>query len=308
MTLNCLIVGDVMLDEFISGNIDRGSPEAQCNILNIHSKELFIGGAGNTAQCLALAGCNVKLLCQLNYNDAAGQGIMTLKSENLDIIKVNSGEGSTITKTRLLNGDEHLLRVDFESLDEHKNPVLPNNIKDIVRWSNIIILSDYNKGTNKIFKKIIGDAKEASIPVLVDGKNSDLSTYYGATIFKVNSNEYKAICKFYGLQDYLTFVDPKNKQLQNQLIDLSQRFSFKNFIVTLGANGVIFIDENQNLSFLPAEKIVLKDVVGAGDVLIATLAYHLSKGYSLSCSVKKAVKSATNSVKHPMVHTELLLD
>lgn len=274
-----LIIGDVMLDRYWHGSSHRVSPEAPVPIVNVAQEEERPGGAGNVALNIAALGAKVSLIGVVG-NDAAS----LLLKQRLDAAGIFadfqvSETKPTITKLRVMSRHQQLLRMDFEevfgvedsdSFDSRISPVLPH--------SDILVLSDYAKGTLQDCQALIKRAKAAGIPVLVDPKGGDFTRYQGASLLTPNIAEFEAVV---GRCESEQDVVRKGLQLISKL-------NIDALLVTRGEMGLTLLRPHQAAIHLPARAREVYDVTGAGDTVIAVVAAVLAAGQSLPEAVALA--------------------
>lgn len=257
-----LVIGDIMLDRYWFGDAGRISPEAPVPVVQVKQVDERPGGAGNVALNLAALGVNVTLIGIAGQDDAARilQEQLTASNVKHDILQSKSIP--TITKLRVISRHQQLIRLDFEEKFPSFNPDdLIDLYKKHLSSANLVILSDYNKGTLSCAQQLIRLAQEAKIPVLVDPKGSDFSIYHGANVITPNLKEFETIMG--------------HSQCENELIAKGQQFlrdhQIETLLLTRGERGMTLIQQNQEEIHLPAHARQVFDVTGAGDTVIATL-------------------------------------
>ena len=283
--LTALVVGDVMIDAYLWGNVGRQSPEAPVPVLNKTGKDSRIGGAGNVARNILSLGAKVRLASVIG-NDISGKYLLKLlqkKGINSDAV-IEEHARTTTVKTRIIKGHEHLLRVD----EETTNPISDSSLNNLkVQISNqlqsgeidVIIIEDYDKGvmSKNLAEFIITNANELNIPITVDPKLINFHFYKNATLFKPNLKELKE-----GLE---TEINPDNLQGLNSAVEkLHSQLNPTISLTTLGSNGMWLHSPSNNTSHLHEKGINREaiDVSGAGDTVIATASLMLAAGASLN--------------------------
>jgi D-beta-D-heptose 7-phosphate kinase / D-beta-D-heptose 1-phosphate adenosyltransferase len=270
-----LVIGDIMLDRYLFGEVERISPEAPVPVVLLKQKNDRLGGAANVAANLIKLGIKTRLTGYLGA-DADGDILLRLLEEigiATDGI-VQFEMRSTITKTRILGGHQQMLRFDQESRTSfnsfEKEQIQKRTIEQISNLPSIIVLSDYAKGvlSTDLCEIIIQQAKNLGIPVLVDPKGKDYSKYHGATALTPNQREVAEVC---GISTHnITEILLNAKQLRSTL-DLQ-------FVaITRGEEGVSLIDAD-TVCHIPATAKQVFDVSGAGDTVISTLAAGIIYG------------------------------
>lgn len=276
-----LLIGDVMLDAYIWGNVERMSPEAPVPVLNVNKREERLGGLANVAINLKELGAKVTV-CSIIGDDYAGKKIIQLFEEN----NVDHGsiilskERTTTIKTRVISNDKHVIRVDEEQTD-NLNANLESEILTVVnallqsKKIDCILFEDYNKGvlTEKVISNIIITAKSKNIPTSVDPKNRNFFSYKGVTLFKPNLKE---------LTEGLALSEaPSEKELMHKADEaLREKLNHSISLITLSELGVFISNENERM-LIPAYKRNIADVSGAGDTVIAVASLCLASQCNL---------------------------
>jgi D-beta-D-heptose 7-phosphate kinase / D-beta-D-heptose 1-phosphate adenosyltransferase len=277
-------IGDVMLDRFVYGAVERISPEGPIPVLRIESEIVTLGGMGNVARNLASLGAHFQVVCAVG-GDSAGDDIkrllQDLKTGDVHVLTVN--ERVTTVKTRYIACGQQMLRVDRES-DILSDTTLYSQIIDQnlnVLDAQVIVLSDYGKGilTKEVNLAIFNRAKQRKQTVIVDPKGNDYSIYEGATIVTPNRLE---LSQATGMQ---VKTDQDIIAAARHLIT---NFGFEAVVSTLSERGMMLVTQDGNAEHLPAEAREVYDVSGAGDTVVATVAAALSIGLPLLQAAKLA--------------------
>ena len=278
--LRILVIGDVMLDAYVMGKVNRISPEAPVPIVSLENEDARIGGAGNVALNLLALGAK-PIICGVIGEDSSGDKLLNLFEKNgisTDGL-VKSIARKTTVKTRVISNKQQLLRIDSEStfpLLESEEIKLNNTIQNIINQGvNGIIFEDYNKGvlTDSVIQNTIKIAKEKDIPTAVDPKKENFLSYKGVSLFKPNLKELKE-----GLN--LNFDFSSNKELFEKGIEvLEEKLQNEISFVTLSEHGV-FIKNQTEKYYVPAHMRSISDVSGAGDTVIAVATLCLISGAS----------------------------
>lgn len=272
--LKVLIIGDVMIDSYLWGRVNRISPEAPVPIVDVKERERRLGGAANVA-------LNVKsmeataVLCSVIGNDKHGaQFIKLLEDNNLSTEGIfRSDSRMTTVKHRIIAGSQHLLRVDSENthdLDKTESSELLNRIKLLIDRSDVIIFEDYDKGvlSESLISEIIQLATEKGIPTVVDPKKKNFLSYKNCTLYKPNLKELRE-----GLK-----LDIDSKQIIQVIKAVDMLMSKLNntyTLTTLSENGVLIKGNNEEIH-IPAYLRDISDVSGAGDTVISVAALALA--------------------------------
>jgi len=280
-----LVVGDLMLDRYLIGDVQRISPEAPVPIVLLKQQNERAGGAANVAANLALLGISTQIIGCVGSDNEATTLVGMMQGIGISTGGVfTSSERPTITKTRILGGHQQMMRLDQESNKsfsaEESNSLSTSIKKAISDKPSIVVLSDYAKGllSASACKEIIELCKQAHIPVLVDPKGKDYSKYKGATALTPNKRETAEACGV-GIDD--------NDALLAAASDLRKKLDLEFLAVTRGEEGISLISENSS-SHLPATARQVFDVSGAGDTVIATLAAGLLAGLDFSRALQLA--------------------
>ena len=278
--LRILVIGDVMLDAYVMGKVNRISPEAPVPIVSLENEDARIGGAGNVALNLLALGAK-PIICGVIGEDSSGDKLLNLFEKNgisTDGL-VKSMARKTTVKTRVISNKQQLLRIDSEStfpLLESEEIKLNNTIQNIINQGiDGIIFEDYNKGvlTDSVIQNTIKIAKEKDIPTAVDPKKENFLSYKGVSLFKPNLKELKE-----GLN--LNFDFNSNKELFEKGIEvLEEKLHNEISFITLSEYGV-FIKNQTEKYYVPAHMRSISDVSGAGDTVIAVATLCLISGAS----------------------------
>lgn len=286
--LRFLVIGDVMLDRYLYGKVQRISPEAPVPILELEKEENRLGGAANVALNLRSLGAQVAL-AGLIGTDTPGT-LLRQQSEELGIETfglVTDPERPTTVKTRLIAQKHHLLRVDREVTTPPPSTTaeaLILKIHSLLHSSfQGIILEDYDKGTltEPLIREIIRLAKERDIPVSVDPKKRNFWFYEGATIFKPNLRE---LSEALGV----SLAEAPLEAIQEAILHLRHRMPHTYTVVTLSDRGILAYGEEEGFIYVPAHYRNIVDVSGAGDTVVSILAV----GLALKMPLKQTVALA----------------
>ena len=275
---NILIIGDVMIDSYMWGKVDRISPEAPVPVVMSSKQENRLGGAANVALNVQALGAN-PILCSVIGSDSKSKTFNSLlKKRNLSNEGIVENESrKTTVKTRIIADNQHVLRVD-EEIDTELSPETEkefiNKILTILSTKQIhaVIFEDYDKGciTAEVIKNVVAFANKNNIPTLVDPKKRNFMEYKNVTLFKPNFKELVEGSKIDIKKGDLEGVFEASQKLHSEL-------SAKYFLITLSELGV-FISYNNSYKTIPAEIRDIADVSGAGDTLIGTAGLCLAAG------------------------------
>ncbi|WP_462220004.1 bifunctional heptose 7-phosphate kinase/heptose 1-phosphate adenyltransferase [Ferruginibacter sp.] len=281
------VIGDVMLDTYWWGKVERISPEAPVPVVAVSKKEQRIGGAGNVALNLHSLGAAVSVISVLGKDDD-GEQLTKLFAENNINTKylVYSQQRITTNKIRIISRNQHMMRLDAEltnditATDEEK---LLTAFENFIAAENpdVVVLEDYNKGvlTENVIAKIISLCKKNNILTTVDPKRKNFFSYKGVDIFKPNLKEVKE-----GLN--LLSDEVSENILKDIHLQLQQKLQHKISFITLSEKGVFYNDE-KTAAIIPTHIRNVADVSGAGDTVIAvaSLVYAATKNVTLMADV-----------------------
>lgn len=274
--LRVLIVGDVMIDSYLWGDVNRISPEAPVPIVQVKNREKRLGGAANVALNIQSLGAT-PILCAVVGKDSDGQDFLDILSKNnlSDIGICQSEMRITTIKHRILSGHQHLLRVDAEQTDllgDKEQNDLWERIAHILPTVNVVIFEDYDKGvlSKDLIQKTINLASQHEIPTIVDPKLRNFWHYGGATVFKPNLKELKE-----GLK--IDFNVQNTTELKKAITLLKERLPIKQALVTLSERGV-YIDAEDEIHHIKAHLRTIADVSGAGDTVVSVASLALGLG------------------------------
>ncbi len=274
-----LVIGDLMLDNYIYCDCNRVSPEAPVLVMNSKKQEKRLGGAANVYANLKALGAKALALSVVG-DDENGRFLQ----KNLDgKILLEKGK-TTSLKTRILSGAQQILRLDEESIkDTCLEDELLKEFNILVKDVEAIILSDYAKGvlSERICKEVILKANELKIPILVDPKGKDYSKYKGASLLTPNKKE---------ALEALKFSDLNEINLEKALVRLKEDFSLKYSMITLSEDGIAFFDDKMHIIATKAKEVF--DVTGAGDSVISMLAFCMALDIPMIKACELANKAA----------------
>lgn len=277
-SLNILIIGDVMMDSYVWGKVDRISPEAPVPVVRVTKTENRLGGASNVALNVQSLGAK-PIICAIIGDDKEGLDFLALlDKENLSREGILSVEGRpTTVKTRIIAQNQQIVRVDAET-DGNISSLTSSQVKDkisrIISDHKIgaIIFEDYDKGliTEELILWTVNLANQKGIITIVDPKKRNFHFYKNVTLFKPNLNELKEGLKIN--------IDPRETlQVESAVKGLKKQIGAKIIMLTLSENGV-FISSDKGQKLIPAHIRDIADVSGAGDTVIATAALCLAAG------------------------------
>ncbi|WP_066218576.1 D-glycero-beta-D-manno-heptose-7-phosphate kinase [Aliarcobacter cryaerophilus] len=277
---NILVIGDLMIDHYLWGSCDRISPEAPVQVVNVKKESSVLGGAGNVINNLVTLGSVVDVISVIG-NDSVANELKSLL-EKIDVPTSNlvvENNRKTSKKSRLIASQQQVLRYDMESIDDinensHKQ-IIQTLEKNIDKYSSII-LSDYGKGvlTTNLTKEIIKIANKNSIKVLVDPKGKDYSKYKGSYTLTPNKKEAMEA----------TNIDIKDESsLIEALKSLKTQCELEVSLITLSEQGIAIFDDE--LTIKPTVAREVYDVTGAGDTVIASIAFALGNDLDIKDAI-----------------------
>ena len=269
LNLNCfskiktLVVGDVMLDRYWFGSVDRISPEAPVPVLAVKSEESRAGGAANVAHNLLALGAKSHLLSVVGDDDAGREIKSIIDQYGADTSLIIDPSIKTIVKLRMIAQNQQLLRADFE--EKPSEEVLSQCLRDYQQaldHVDVVILSDYGKGGLTHVADMIRLANDKNVPVIVDPKGDDYSRYKNASLITPNMKEFEAVAgKTSSEEDFKT----KAHQLREEL-------NLDSLLVTRSEKGMSLFNKNGEQVDSPAAALEVYDVSGAGDTVISLMA------------------------------------
>ena len=277
---NILVIGDLMIDHYLWGSCDRISPEAPVQVVNVKKESSVLGGAGNVINNLVTLGSVVDVISVIG-NDSVANELKSLL-EKIDVPTSNlvvENNRKTSKKSRLIASQQQVLRYDMESIDDinensHKQ-IIQTLEKNIDKYSSII-LSDYGKGvlTTNLTKEIIKIANKNSVKVLVDPKGKDYSKYKGSYTLTPNKKEAMEA----------TNIDIKDENsLIEALKSLKTQCNLEVSLITLSEQGIAIFDDE--LTIKPTVAREVYDVTGAGDTVIASIAFALGNNLDIKDAI-----------------------
>ncbi len=281
------VIGDVMLDTYWWGNVERISPEAPVPVVAVSKREQRIGGAGNVALNVQTLGASVALLTILGDDEDGMQLKKLLQEKNIDTrFILESKERITTNKIRIISRNQHMMRLDAEltnDIDENDEEKLQSQIEKFITTEkpNVVILEDYNKGilTKNIITGTIAFCKKNNIPITVDPKRKNFFAYQNASLFKPN------------LHEAITSLNLLPEEISSELLadihsQLKEKLNHDISLITLSEKG-IFYQENNIKNIIPSHRRNIADVSGAGDTVIAvaSLIYAATKDINLTSEI-----------------------
>jgi rfaE bifunctional protein kinase chain/domain len=277
--LRVLVVGDIMIDAYYFGKVDRISPEAPVPVVAVSKKENRLGGAANVALNLVALGA-IPTVCSVIGKDKDGDDLIDLLKENKVGINgvVRSSSRITTVKTRVIAQNHQMLRIDSEQtqpITATESFELLDRFTKLLQDCDVVLFEDYDKGvlTDENIKQITHQAQHRGIAVVVDPKKRNFNSYTGVDLFKPNLKELKEGA---GID-----VNEDDRSIFEQsLIKLMQHMQLKNLMVTMSEKGVLITNGNE-FHYVPAHFRKIADVSGAGDTVISVAALCMALGIPL---------------------------
>jgi rfaE bifunctional protein kinase chain/domain len=265
--LKVLVVGDVMIDAYCFGKVDRISPEAPVPVVAVEKKENRLGGAANVAMNLVALGAK-PIVCSVIGNDKEGEDLIALfKQNNVDTSGiVKSNDRVTTVKLRVISQSTQMLRIDTEdtkSINEQESNALVNTITELLKNADVVVFEDYDKGvlTQYNIAQITAEAKKHNIPVVVDPKNRNFIHYKNSDLFKPNLKEFR--------EGWKADLDINDKpSFETAVKSMMDEMNLSYTMITMSERGVMITD-GKTFHYIPAHLRKISDVSGAGDTVIS---------------------------------------
>lgn len=293
---NILIVGDVMVDAYMWGNVNRISPEAPVPIVEIQRRERRLGGAANVAVNIQSMGGNPVMCSVLGNDDESKEFLQIMYDHNMDKRGITTSDNRiTTVKTRIIGNGTHMLRIDEEMtapLAATDEQMMKDRLDKIFKTMNIsaVILQDYDKGnlTPAVIDHVVELARRKKIITTVDPKHRNFANFHDVTLFKPNLKELKE-----GLNIEIdeSSAETMKRDLDEAALLLHQRQHIDVVLITLSAKGVYVCDFRQEEPYsliIPAHLRSICDVSGAGDTVISVITMALAAGLDVETAVRYA--------------------
>jgi rfaE bifunctional protein kinase chain/domain len=277
-----LVVGDVMLDRYWHGSVDRVSPEAPVPIVRMTTEECRLGGAGNVARNVASLGAAAALMGIVGEDEAAEQVRRLLEAGKIDDCLLQDNDAPTTVKLRISGRAQQLLRIDFERRPT-SNVVerMQQRFRRDCSQFQAVILSDYGKGGLSLIQSKLSHARSIGLPVLIDPKGSDWSGYRGATVVTPNRSELVDVIGTWGNEG----------ELEDRVHQLRADLDIGAILLTRSEEGMSLFDDQGRLDVSAVAREVF-DVTGAGDTVIGTLGAMIGANFSLREALPYANRAA----------------
>ena len=290
-TNDILVIGDVMLDQYVSGSTDRLSPEAPVPVVKIDSQFSVLGGAANVANNLATLGANVSLLGVVGRDDNARIVNELLEAKGIANQLLDADIFTTV-KTRVISRNQQMVRVDREEVFSDEDAFV-NHLSGVLSFfqGSAIIVSDYAKGvcSQGAMKVILTWATNNDVKVLIDPKGTDWSKYEGAFLIKPNVKELEEL--------FNTSIENTNSEIAQFGKEIRSRYNIEHILITRSEEGMTHIHDE--ILHVKSRKVDIYDLSGAGDTVIAVLVFLIQQGEDISIAINKANKAGSYVITKP---------
>lgn len=278
--IRLLVVGDLMLDRYVWGRVERISPEAPVPVVSIESESIHLGGAANVAHNIVSLGAMAELAGVIGKDEEGQRFLHLLQSKGMSAGGiVADGERPTTHKTRVIGQHQQVLRIDREQKRPIAGPTHREMIDFIHRRAgavSAVIVSDYAKGvvTKDLMSEIVKIGRQNNIPVIVDPKTGQFPFYRGATVVTPNALEAFQAASLYNVPG----ATPQSDGLIEAGETLRKRLGNEAILITRGERGMTLIDSESGVTQIPTVARDVFDVTGAGDTVIATFTLGIAAG------------------------------
>ena len=277
--LRILVIGDLMLDEYVWGRTERISPEAPVPVVDVVCGDLRLGGAGNVVNNLLTLGCKVEVISVLGEDEDGISLRLMLEKKKIGTSGIVFEQlRTTSRKTRVLAGNQQMLRIDRESretITAETQALLIGRLREMVTSCQVVLVSDYLKGllTESFLKEIIAVGKAAGVPVVIDPKGDNFDKYKGATLLTPNRKEAQ-------IASGVVITDQQSLLRAGRL--LQTRLDLDVLVLTRSEEGMSLFFGDGSETHLPTQAREVYDVSGAGDTVLSLLGLGLAAGLSIA--------------------------
>jgi D-beta-D-heptose 7-phosphate kinase/D-beta-D-heptose 1-phosphate adenosyltransferase len=284
-----MVVGDLMIDEYLWGNVDRISPEAPVQIVSVTHEENTLGGSGNVVNNLVAIGAKVSVVGVIGAGRNGSLILEKFRKLGVDTTGIiQEPDRPTTRKTRIIGDHQHVLRIDRETKKEISNQTFTNLAKRTEKMMpnvDAVLVSDYGKGmiTKSLVSRLVASAKKHQKVIIADPKGLDFTKYTGVTILTPNKKET-------GLAEGIEIIDEST--LLKASSGILQKTGVEKVLVTCGKDGMVLFERNQSPYKIKAEARQVYDVSGAGDTVLAVLGVSLASGFPIKEAVALANTAA----------------
>ena len=270
---NILVIGDLMIDHYLWGNVNRISPEAPVQVVEVEKETTVLGGAGNVVNNLVALGADVMVMSVVGEDKNGDEITQMLESIKVKHYLICDENRKTTKKSRIIASHQQVVRYDHESkedISQESEALITTGLLNIIDQFEVILVSDYGKGviTDSLMGKINFCASGNDVKVLVDPKGDDYSKYIGSYLLTPNKKEAQIATKMEINDD---------ASLKVALKKLHNTACLQVPMITLSEDGIAILDENNNVIKKPTVAREVYDVTGAGDTVLASLGYCLAK-------------------------------
>jgi D-beta-D-heptose 7-phosphate kinase/D-beta-D-heptose 1-phosphate adenosyltransferase len=286
---NILVVGDLMVDEYLWGDVERISPEAPVQVVTIKDEDFSLGGSGNVVNNIVELGAKVSAVGVIGTGTDGQLLLNKLNELGVDIAGIfQDSNRPTTRKTRIIASNQHVLRIDRETKESISEPIfeeIAKYLEDKIPDVDVVLISDYGKGliTEALMARLIAAAQKHKKITIADPKGLDFSKYSGVSLITPNKKE-AALASGIEVVDETTLIEAGNKILQRVGID--------KLLITCGKDGMVLFDRNKVPYKIRAETRQVYDVSGAGDTVLAVLGLAVASGISFEDGAVLANTSA----------------
>ncbi len=283
-----LVIGDLMLDHYIFGTVDRISPEAPVPVVNVKNEEFRLGGSANVANNINTLGANPMPVGVIG-NDQMGEKVAQLFKDmhisTKGLLRIDNRP--TTQKTRLMAHQQQVARIDFEETEDISDKLVDEIIAIIKKEiDNVdgIVIQDYNKGllTKNLITQVISIANKNGKLITVDPKRKNFFSYKNVTVFKPNLSEFRY---------NMNIISDDKEEFINGGMDLMKRINCQHLVITQGKEGMTIFEKDNTYFQIPTFAQQVYDVSGAGDTVISTLTLSLAA----NCSIRKSAIIANHA-------------
>ncbi len=286
---NILVVGDLMVDEYLWGDVERISPEAPVQVVTIKDEDFSLGGSGNVVNNIVALGAKVSAVGVIGTGSDGQLLLNKLNELGVDIAGIfQDSNRPTTRKTRIIASNQHVLRIDRETKESISEPAfeaIAKYLEEKIPDVDVVLISDYGKGliTEALMARLIAAAQKHKKITIADPKGLDFSKYSGVSLITPNKKE-AALASGIEVVDETTLIEAGNKILQRVGID--------KLLITCGKDGMVLFDRNKAPYKIRAETRQVYDVSGAGDTVLAVFGLSVASGISFEDGAVLANTSA----------------
>lgn len=279
-----LVIGDIMIDEYVFGIVSRISPEAPVAVLRVTGNEFRLGGAANVAANISALGARPVLLGHIGDDVAGDEARSLLDRANVETLSFTEQETPTTRKSRIMAQQHHIVRIDSEvELSAQAELRVLGLLEKLEGDFDAVVLSDYEKGVLRRPNAIVSACRRLDVPILADSKKARLDGFSNTTLVKLNEAEFRLSAQMHGLNP---------ADFQNAAAELRRQLKLGSLLVTCAQKGMSLFSQNSALQIPATVRSDPVDVVGAGDTVMSTFAVCLASGISCKVSAQIAGVSA----------------